>query len=68
LTDYILVSQDTPLVEHFIRQDDGSWKLFTYAGLETSVVIESINCRLSLEEIYDRIEFPKKKAKKSKKR
>ena len=68
LTDYILVSQDTPLVEHFIRQDDGSWKLFTYAGLETSFVIESIDCRLSLEEIYDRIEFPKKKTKKSKKR
>ncbi|NJM54486.1 MAG: Uma2 family endonuclease [Blastocatellia bacterium] len=28
LTDYILVSQDKPQVEHFIRQDDGSWKVF----------------------------------------
>lgn len=68
LTDYVLVSQDEPLVEHYIRQDDGSWKLFTYAGLKTSFAIDSVDCRLSLEEIYDRIEFQKKKTKKAKKR
>lgn len=59
LTDYVLVSQDKPLVEHFIRQDDNSWKVFTYIGLDKTFNIESIECALRLSEIYDRIKFSK---------
>lgn len=59
LTDYILVAQDFPIVEHFTRQDDGSWKVNTYIGLDQNFAIESIECNLNLMEIYDRIEFPK---------
>ena len=58
LTDYVLVSQDKPMVEHFIREDDNSWKLNIYFGLDKTLEIESIECRLKLSEIYDRIEFP----------
>ena len=29
LTDYLLVSQKEMLIEHYIRQDDGSWKLLS---------------------------------------
>lgn len=57
LTDYILVSQDKPMVEHFIRQADESWKLFIHIGLEEILNVESIECRLKLTDIYDRIEF-----------
>lgn len=57
LTDYILVSQDRPQVEHFIRQDDGSWKQFTFIGLDKIFTVDSIECTLHLSEIYDRIEF-----------
>jgi len=57
LTDYILVSQDKPFVEHFIRQDDDNWKLFVYIGLDKSFNIESIECELKLSEIYDRVKF-----------
>jgi Uma2 family endonuclease len=60
LTDYILVSQDKPQIEHFIRQDDNSWKVFTYIGLDKICPIESIDCELKLSEIYDRIKFSKK--------
>ncbi|CAN5779759.1 Uma2 family endonuclease [soil metagenome] len=60
LTDYILVSQDKPQVEHFIRQDDNSWKLFTYFGLKEEIFIESIECRIKLSEIFDRVKFTKK--------
>jgi len=57
LTDYILVSQTSPIVEHFIRQDDNSWKLYTFVGLDKSFAVESIGCQLKLSEIYDLIEF-----------
>lgn len=59
LTDYILVSQDNPFVEHYIRQADDNWNVFFYYGLKEIVKIPSIECRLKLAEIYDRIEFSK---------
>ena len=58
-TDYILVSQDKPMIEHFIRQDDESWKIYTYFGLKESFTIESIKCKLKLSEAYDRVKFSK---------
>lgn len=57
LTDYILVSQDEPIVEHFIRQEDNSWQLYTYVGLNKTLHIASIECELKLEEIYFLVEF-----------
>lgn len=60
LTDYILVSQDAPQVEHFIRQDDNGLKVFTYLGTDKVCRVESIECELKLAEIYDRIVFSKK--------
>ena len=59
LTDYILVSQDKPMVEHFIRQDDESWKIYTYFGLKEAFTIESVKCKLKLSDIYDRVKFSK---------
>ncbi|MBK7977862.1 MAG: Uma2 family endonuclease [Deltaproteobacteria bacterium] len=51
LVDYILVSQDAPLVEHFVRQPSGSWLLTDYrAG--RSLVVESIGVSISVDEIY----------------
>ncbi|MDQ3635539.1 MAG: Uma2 family endonuclease [Acidobacteriota bacterium] len=57
LTDYILVSQNAPIVEHYIKQESGDWLLKEYHGLDKNFAIESINVRLTLTDIYDRIEF-----------
>lgn len=57
LTDYLLVSQDKPLVEHYMRQPDESWLLREYRGLNRNLIVESVNCNLSLAEIFDRVEF-----------
>jgi Uma2 family endonuclease len=58
LTDYVLISQHKPLVEHYIRRADGAWTLYRYSGLDADFPIESINCRLKLADIFDRIIFP----------
>ena len=58
LTDYVLVSQQAPLIEHFERQADGSWSYHVYQGLEESLTIKSINCTLKLSDVYARIVFP----------
>lgn len=58
LQDYLLIAQTAPKVEHYTRQSDGSWKYRVYRGLKASCVIESINCRLRLAELYERVIFP----------
>ena len=57
LMDYLLVSQTSPIIEHFVRQSDGGWSYHKYEGLERMVRIDSINCALRLAEVYDRIDF-----------
>ncbi len=56
-TDYILVSQDKPFVEHFFKQADGKWLYQSYGAIDDLLKFETIDCELSLREIYDRIEF-----------
>lgn len=58
LQEYVLVSQHRPLVEHYVRRPDGSWSYSSATGLGEAIDLVSIDCRLPLSEIYDRIVFP----------
>jgi Uma2 family endonuclease len=58
LTEYVLVSQEQPLVEHFSRQPDGSWSYYVYQALEQRLTIASIGCPLQLADVYERLVFP----------
>lgn len=59
LTDYVLVAQHRPQVDHYRRNANGSsWTLDSYDGLEAELVIASIECRLPLKDVYDRVVFP----------
>jgi Uma2 family endonuclease len=58
LTDYLLVAQDKPLVEHYRRLSGDRWELITVEGLEATVSLDSIQCLLRMIEVYDRVIFP----------
>lgn len=58
LTDYILISQDKPQVEHFQRKSEGGWGYDIHAGLDAVASIDSIKCTLKLADVYDRVTFP----------
>lgn len=58
LTDYVLVSQDMPVLEHLERQADGRWLHAFVRGLPERLYLTSIDCEVHLSEIYDRVEFP----------
>lgn len=58
LTDYLLVSQEQPLVEQYSRQADGQWRFQVFSGLAAVITLATLDVRLSLAEIYDRVEFP----------
>ncbi len=57
LTDYILISQDKPQVEQFRRKPNGEWSYRLHSGLNASVAIVSIKCKLKLADVYDRVVF-----------
>lgn len=67
LTDYVLISQNQMLVEHYVRQTDDSWKFVEYTEPSDKIIFESINCQLTVAEIYRRVEFLPIKLVKSKK-
>lgn len=55
--EYLLVAQDRPHVEHYVRQSDGSWVLHETNRLEDTIQLTSVPCSLPLSEIYDKIDF-----------
>lgn len=57
LAEYVLVGQDKPHIEQFSRQPNGQWLFTETSGLESFVELTSVGCRLSLAEIYDKVEF-----------
>ena len=55
LSEYLLVSQSSPRIEQYVRQQDDHW-LFTAAqGLEALLPLPSIQVGLSLAEVYEGI-------------
>src|SRR5262249_16087084 len=58
LTDYLLVSQKEPYIDHYTKQADGRWLLTSVLGLEASLPIPSLGCTLLLSEVDDKSTFP----------
>lgn len=58
LTDYLLVSQRRPQIQHYVRRTRGRWEITVETKLTATIVIAAIKCRLRLANVYDRIEFP----------
>ncbi|MDQ2745720.1 MAG: Uma2 family endonuclease [Acidobacteriota bacterium] len=52
LTDYVLIEQDVMRIEHFSRIDEKDWKVRVYAEADETIFFESINCRLSVADVY----------------
>lgn len=57
LTDYLLVSQAEPQLEHYHKSDDGTWTYRRVSGLDATVTVASIGVTLQLADVYDRVTF-----------
>ncbi|GAK58978.1 hypothetical protein U27_05953 [Candidatus Vecturithrix granuli] len=55
LQDYLLIEQKNVQIEHFSREDDGSWRLREYNSLEDALYIQTLQCRLFLKDVYRRV-------------
>lgn len=56
MTDYLLVAQDTPRIEHYARQPSDRWIYVSETRMDGVVEIVSIGCCLPLVEVYEKID------------
>jgi Uma2 family endonuclease len=52
VAEILLVAQDRPRVEHWVRQGDGRWVVEDIQDLEATVELPSIGCVLKLKKVY----------------
>lgn len=57
LSDYLLIAQAEPLVEHYQRQRNDQWLLTAYKALDAVVAVPSLGCDLLLADIYHKVEW-----------
>ena len=50
--EYLLIEQDRYHVTQYVRQDAGAWLRRDCIGIETEVKLSSVDCTLTLAEIY----------------
>ena len=54
LREFLLVAQDRPSVEHYVR-DGERWVLTAVTDLDATIMLPAIGCTLRLREIYRRV-------------
>lgn len=57
LKEYVLVWQDKKRVACYTKQADGSWVLRDFIGEDAEIGLTSIDCKLLIEDIYDKVDF-----------
>ena len=53
----MLVKEEEMRVEHYFKQTQNQWTYKIYGNREDIISIESVNCKISLGEIYSQIKF-----------
>lgn len=57
LKEYVLIAQDRPRIEHYLRQDGHVWLYTEVSNLDGSISLPSLGCEVPLSEIYDQVAF-----------
>ncbi len=56
LEHYVLIAQDRPRIEHYARAS--GWAKTEIEGINAVLKLDSVECEISLAELYDLVEFP----------
>lgn len=57
LREYLLISQDAKKAVRYTKQTNGSWILMDFIGDKTHIELASIECSLTMENIFDKVDF-----------
>lgn len=54
---YLLIAQDSPQIELYMRQVDGNWLLSEASDLAAAIALPTIQCSLALADVYEKVSF-----------
>jgi Uma2 family endonuclease len=57
-TEYALIAQDKPHVEHFVRQSPSQWLFSETDRMDDPLTLGSIGCQLALRDMYEKVTLP----------
>lgn len=57
-TEYLLIAQDRPHVSQFVKQANNAWLNYEFNNIDDSFRLTSLDCEMSLREIYQDVGFP----------
>ncbi|KXK57228.1 MAG: Uma2 family endonuclease [Candidatus Kapabacteria bacterium] len=57
LQEYILIAQDRPFVDQFIRDDEDRWFVLMTQGLESVLTLQSCGVSIPMSALYQNVEF-----------
>ncbi len=58
LQEYVLVTQDQPVIEHYRRQPDGEqWLMSGIIALESQLHFPSLGIHVPMNQVYARVDF-----------
>jgi Uma2 family endonuclease len=57
LAEYVLISQDRPQIEVYLKQPNGEWSLTSCVDPDGVVELAAIGVRLKMAEIYSQVKF-----------
>ena len=57
LEEYLLISQDTIRVEHFVRQSTTMWTMTEYTDITATITLPSLQVALPVRTIYEELEL-----------
>ncbi len=57
LKEFLLIDQNVPFAEHYIRDDGETWRVVRHEGIDTTIDLKSIGCRLVLADVYQKVQF-----------
>jgi Uma2 family endonuclease len=57
LQEYLLVAQDHPLIEHYVRQSSDTWLFADANEMSARLTLTSINAVLTLADVYEKVDF-----------
>lgn len=54
-TEYVLVDQNTPVIDVFYKIAENKWQMTSYVGLDKVVMLESLGITLNMADIYKKV-------------
>ncbi|MBY0513443.1 MAG: Uma2 family endonuclease [Gemmataceae bacterium] len=58
LREVVLVAQDEPVCDQYVRQPDGTWRVGSVEGLGAELVFAAVPARVPLDAVYAGVTFP----------